>query len=60
VVKNLKAVIAECETAKDYVTREILEQMLDDTERDHTHWLEKQLHLIGAMGLPNYLQSQMG
>jgi bacterioferritin len=59
VVKNLKAVIAECEATKDYVTREILEQMLDDTERDHTHWLEKQLHLIKATGLPNYLQSQM-
>jgi bacterioferritin len=59
VIKNLKAVIAECEATKDYVTREILEQMLDDTERDHAHWLEKQLHLIKTVGLSNYLQTQM-
>ncbi|WP_303785123.1 bacterioferritin [Azovibrio restrictus] len=60
VVKALKDAIAECEAAKDYVTREILEQMLDDTEQDHAHWLEKQLSLIKLTGLPNYLQSQMG
>lgn len=60
VVKALKDAIAECEAAKDYVTREILEQMLDDTEQDHAHWLEKQLNLIKLTGLPNYLQSQMG
>lgn len=60
VVKALKEVIAECEAAKDYVTREILEQMLDDTEQDHAYWLEKQLNLIKLTGLPNYLQSQMG
>lgn len=60
VVKNVRAVIGEAEAAGDYVTREILEQMLDDTETDHTHWLEKQLHLIKTTGLPNYLQSQIG
>ena len=60
VVKALKDVIAECEAAKDYVTREILEQMLDDTEQDHAHWLEQQLGLIKLTGLQNYLQSQMG
>lgn len=60
VVAALKDVIAECEAAKDYVTREILEQMLDDTEQDHAHWLEQQLQLIKLTGLPNYLQSQMG
>lgn len=60
VVKALKDVITECEAAKDYVTREILEQMLDDTEQDHAHWLEQQLGLIKLTGLQNYLQSQMG
>ena len=60
VVRNLRAVIAECEAAGDYVTREILEKMLDDTEEDHTHWLEKQHYLIQSIGLQNYLQSQMG
>ena len=60
VVRNLRAAIAQCEQERDYVTREILEPMLDDTEDDHAHWLEQQLGLIDLVGLPNYLQSQMG
>lgn len=60
VVADLKAVIARCEALGDYVTREGLEQMLDDTEDDHAHWLEQQLGLIGMVGLQNYLQSQIG
>lgn len=60
VVKDLKAVIADCEETSDYQTREILEKMLEDTEEDHTYWLEKQLGLIDKIGLKNYLQSQMG
>jgi len=38
----------------------MLLKMLDDTEEDHTHWLEQQLKLIELVGLENYLQSQMG
>lgn len=57
--KALKDVIALCESEKDYVTREILEKLLDDTEVDHTWWLEKQLGLIEKIGLQNYIQSQM-
>ncbi len=60
VVDNLRAAIALCEQERDYVTREMLEQMLDDTEEDHAHWLEQQLGLIRMVGLQNYLQSQMG
>lgn len=60
VVRNLRAAIALCEQEKDYVTREILEPMLDDTEEDHAHWLEQQIGLIDLVGLENYLQSQMG
>lgn len=59
VVSNLRKAIALCETEGDFVTREILEQMLDDTEEDHAHWLEQQLGLITLVGLQNYLQSQM-
>jgi len=59
VVGNLRNAIALCEKEQDYVTREILEPMLDDTEEDHAHWLEQQLGLIDLVGLPNYLQSQM-
>lgn len=56
---KLKEVIALCESEKDYVTRDILVVLLDDTERDHAHWLEQQLGLVKRLGLSNYLQSQM-
>ncbi len=58
--KALKEAIALCEAEQDYQSREILEQMLADTEEDHAYWLEKQLGLIKKVGLQNYLQSQMG
>jgi bacterioferritin len=56
--KTLKDGIACCETARDYVSREILEAILDDTE-EHIDFIETQLELIGRVGLQNYLQSQM-
>lgn len=60
VVADLKRAIARCEAVGDYVTREGLEKMLDDTEEDHAHWLEQQLGMIDMIGLKNYLQSQLG
>lgn len=55
----LKDAMALCETEKDFVTRNILQGLIDDTETDHAFWLEQQLRLIKTIGLPNYLQSQM-
>lgn len=55
----LKKTIALCEQQQDYVTRDMLMTLLDDTENDHAHWLEQQLRLVKLIGLPNYLQSQM-
>ncbi len=55
----LKAVIKVCEEEQDYVSREMLEKQLSDTEEDHAYFLEKQLKLIKLIGLQNYLQSQM-
>jgi bacterioferritin len=55
----LKEAIEVCESEQDYQTREILEELLADTEEDHTYWLEQQIGLIGKIGLENYLQSQM-
>ncbi|MFT4265903.1 MAG: bacterioferritin [Xenophilus sp.] len=49
-----------CESLADYVSRDILVAQLHDTEEDHAYWLEKQLALIDRIGLPNYLQSQLG
>lgn len=57
VVKNLREGIALCEAENDFETRKMLVQQLEDTELDHTHWLEQQLGLIDRMGLPNYLQA---
>lgn len=50
--------IAYSESVKDYVSREIFESILEDTE-EHIDYLETQLELINQVGLQNYLQSQM-
>lgn len=60
VQKHLKEGIAICEEERDYVTRDMLVEQLEDTEEDHAHWLEQQLRLIEMVGLQNYLQSQIG
>lgn len=57
---ELKKAMAACENARDYVSRDMLAVQLEDTEMDHAYFLEKQLRLIELVGLPNYLQSQMG
>jgi bacterioferritin len=49
--------IETCENKKDYVSRDILRHILDETET-HIDYLETQLELIESMGLQNYLQSQ--
>ncbi len=59
VQKLLKQTIALCEEKQDYVSRDMLETLLEETEEDHAYWLEQQLNLIKLTGLPNYIQSQM-
>lgn len=57
-VDQLKDVIAQCEQEQDFVSRSLLESILE-YEEAHVDWLETQQHLIGSTGLPNYLQSKM-
>jgi len=55
---TLKDAIAHCESVRDYVSRDMLQGILDDTE-EHIDFLETQLELAGKVGEPNYLQSQI-
>lgn len=55
---DLQAAIAYAESVKDYQSRQILGEILEDTE-EHIDWLETQLELINRVGLQNYQQEQM-
>lgn len=57
--EHLAKGIKLCEDKGDYISRDMLRQQLEDTEEDHTYWLEKQLRLIELIGLQNYIQSLM-
>jgi len=55
---RLQEAVAHCEGAGDYVSRDLLEDILEAREA-HIDWLETQLELIGKTGIQNYLQSQV-
>lgn len=54
----LKEAIAACESVGDYVSRELLDDILE-SEEEHIDWIETQLELIERIGLENYLQAQL-
>jgi bacterioferritin len=55
----LVAAVTHCETAKDYVSREIVVDILEDAE-EHIDFLETELSLVDKVGEQNYLQTQIG
>lgn len=55
---TLRDGIQHCESVRDYVSRDLLNSILE-SEEDHIDWLETQLDLIDKVGLENYLQKQM-
>ncbi len=55
----LRSGIALCEKSGDYITRELLEDILE-SEEEHVDFIETQLNLIGQMGLQNYVQRASG
>ncbi len=56
---ELREGIAYCESAGDYVSRDLLASLLRDGE-EHLDWLETQADLIERLGLEVYLQAQVG
>lgn len=57
-VADLRDGIAECEKARDFVSRDLLNNILE-SEEEHIDWLETQLGLIDKLGLENYLAEKM-
>ena len=54
---QLKRAIGHCEKVRDYVSRDLFSDILEN-EEEHVDTLEQQFELIKAMGLPNYVQMQ--
>jgi bacterioferritin len=58
IAQSIRSVINLCESLQDYVTRDLLTELLEETEEE-IDWLESQQWLMENSGLENYLQSMM-
>ena len=56
-LKQLKGAIAHCESVRDYGSRDLFSDILDN-EEEHVDTLEQQFEMIGRMGIQNYVQLQ--
>jgi bacterioferritin len=57
-IPDLRVAIAYADSIRDYVSKEMLEDILEG-EEEHVDWLETQLSLIDKVGIQNYLQEKM-
>jgi bacterioferritin len=55
---DLRAAIGHAESITDYVSRDLLKDILHD-EEEHIDWLETQLKVSRTIGVERYLQSQL-
>lgn len=58
IADTLRTSINLCESLQDYVSRDLLTELLEDTEEE-IDWLESQQWLIANSTLENYLQSMI-
>lgn len=58
-IPDLREAIAHCESVRDYVSRDMLESILE-SEEEHVDWLETQLELLSRLGVQNYSQTAAG
>ncbi|MFW1755219.1 heteropolymeric bacterioferritin subunit Bfr [Acinetobacter wanghuae] len=59
--ENIEAIqkgVALAETAMDYVTRDLLQEILEK-EEEYLDWASTQLDLVASIGIENYIQSQI-
>ena len=57
-IPDLREAILHCESIKDFVSRDLLQKILD-SEEEHVDWLETNINLYNQLGEQNYLQSQV-
>lgn len=56
-LEQLKGAIAHCEAVRDFVSRDLFADILEN-EEEHVDTLEQQFEMIRNMGLQNYIQLQ--
>ena len=54
---QLRGAIQHCETVRDYVSRDLFAEILQN-EEEHVDTLERQFEMISRMGIENYVQLQ--